>query len=52
MEVQTGSVKEIADHAEQIPRLRVASGPNMRLRLFGGAPVAAPSFSNPTVALI
>ena len=27
-------------------------GPNMRIRLLGGAPVAAPSFSNPTVALM
>jgi hypothetical protein len=36
-------------------RLRVCGlprGPNMRMRLLGGVPVASPSFSKPTVALM
>jgi hypothetical protein len=43
---------KLADHGKQLFARGFPLGPNMRIKLLDGVPVAFASFSNPTVALI
>jgi hypothetical protein len=52
VEFDAGLFLQVADDAEEVVGLRIPARANMRMRLFGWVPVASPSFSKRTVALM